>query len=379
MPHYDAIVIGSGQAGNPLSQKLADRGWAVAAPVEKEYLGGTCVSTGCTPTKDDDCLGSVARRRNADRWGVRARRGSACSPKVVARKDRVVEQSRGLNRKVEERRTLHLYLGVARRPHEVRVGEEVLESERIFIDTGTRSDVPHLEGLNGIEFLDNSSIMRLAEVPEHLIVLGGGYIGMEFGQMFRRFGNNVTVVQRDGAVLTRGRRCRRSLATSPGRRGLRFLLDATTTPRREGAGWSHPECGSGGKHGDGARVPPAGRPGREPNTDDLVSRPGCRPINGGSSGEQPAGDRQAGVWALGDVKGGPAFTHISFSDTRSCMPTWLMANPHHRQPPGPLRRLHRPPAGPRRADQRGREARRRGDGSRSARSRWPGRPRCRAH
>ena len=127
MPHYDAIVIGSGQAGSPLSQKLADRGWAVAL-VEKEHLGGTCVNTGCTPTKTMIASAQVAYyARNADRWGVRAGAVSVDLPKVVARKDRVVGQSRsGLNRKVEERKTLHLYRGHARfiGPHEVRVGEE---------------------------------------------------------------------------------------------------------------------------------------------------------------------------------------------------------------------------------------------------------------
>ena len=200
MRDYDAIVIGSGQAGSPLSQKLADHGWTVAL-VEKEHLGGTCVNTGCTPTKTMIASAQVAHYvRNADRWGVRADAVGVDLPKVVARKDRVVGRSRaGLNRKVEERQSLHLYRGHARfiGPHAVRVGEERLESERIFIDTGTRPDVPPLEGLRGIDFLDNVSIMRLTEVPAHLLVLGGGYVGMEFGQMFRRFGSRVTVVQRD--------------------------------------------------------------------------------------------------------------------------------------------------------------------------------------
>src|SRR3954454_17495929 len=133
MPRFDAIVIGSGQAGNPLSQKLADLGWTVAL-VEKEYLGGTCVNTGCTPTKTMVASAQVANyARNAGRWGVRAGEVRVDLPAVVARKDRVVGQSRsGLNRKAEERKTLHLYRGRARfvGPHEVRVGEELLQSER---------------------------------------------------------------------------------------------------------------------------------------------------------------------------------------------------------------------------------------------------------
>src|SRR3954466_16028535 len=136
--HYYAIVIGSGQAGNPLSQKLADRGWTVAL-VERDHLGGTCVNPGCTPTKTMIASAQVAHyARNAGRWGVRAGAVGVDLPAVVARKDRVVEQWRaGLDRKVGERKTLHLRRGHGRfvGPHAVRVGEEVLESERIFIDT----------------------------------------------------------------------------------------------------------------------------------------------------------------------------------------------------------------------------------------------------
>src|SRR3954466_1140124 len=129
--HYYAIVIGSGQAGNPLSYKLAERGWSVAL-VERDHLGGTCVNTGCTPTKTMIASAQVAHyARNADRWGVRAGEVRVDLPRVVARKDRVVGQSRsGLNRKVEERQRLHLYRGHARfvGPHEVRVGDELLQS-----------------------------------------------------------------------------------------------------------------------------------------------------------------------------------------------------------------------------------------------------------
>src|SRR5579862_4082975 len=153
---YDAIVIGSGQAGNPLSQKLADQGWSVAL-VEQEHLGGTCVNTGCTPTKTMVASAQVAYyTRNAGRWGVRTGEVSVDLAKVVTRKDRVVDQWRsGQERKVEERKTLHLYRGHGRfiSPREVRVGEELLESERIFIDTGGRPEIPPLEGLGGIDFL----------------------------------------------------------------------------------------------------------------------------------------------------------------------------------------------------------------------------------
>ena len=156
MPYYDAIVLGSGQAGNPLAQKLADHGWTVAL-VEKEHLGGTCVNTGCTPTKTLIASAQVAHyARQADRWGVRTGEVNVDLPRVVARKDRVVDQWRsGLERKVQQRPRLHLYRGHGRfhDPHRVRVGDQVLESERIFIDTGGRPSIPRIPGLDPAGYL----------------------------------------------------------------------------------------------------------------------------------------------------------------------------------------------------------------------------------
>jgi pyruvate/2-oxoglutarate dehydrogenase complex dihydrolipoamide dehydrogenase (E3) component len=320
MPHYDAIVIGSGQAGTPLSQKLADRGWAVAL-VEKENLGGTCVNTGCTPTKTMIASAQVAHyARNANRWGVNAGHVSVDLPRVIARKDRVVGQSRsGLERKVEERKTLHLYHGHARfiNPHKVGVGDEVLESERIFIDTGTRPDVPRLEGLRGIDFLDNAGIMRLTEVPEHLVVLGGGYIGLEFGQMFRRFGSRVTIVHRGKQILPHeDQDVAESLKQALEGEGIRFVLGAATTgveKERGGVALSVVTEGST-EIVRGSQLLVA--TGRRPNTDDLglqeagvrTDQRGFIQVNNRLETSVP------GIWALGDVKGGPAFTHISFND-----------------------------------------------------------------
>ena len=146
---YDAIVIGSGQAGNPLSQKLADRGWSVAL-IEQDHLGGTCVNTGCTPTKTMVASAQIAHYvRNASRWGVKVGEVGVDLPGIVARKDRIVDQWRsGIERKIEERKTLRLYQGHARfvGPHEVRVGDETLRSDRIFINTGGRPDVPPRRG-----------------------------------------------------------------------------------------------------------------------------------------------------------------------------------------------------------------------------------------
>jgi pyruvate/2-oxoglutarate dehydrogenase complex dihydrolipoamide dehydrogenase (E3) component len=320
MPHYDAIVIGSGQAGGPLSQKLADRGWAVAL-VEKEYLGGTCVNTGCTPTKTMVASAQVAYyARNADRWGIRTGAVTVDLPKVIARKDRVVGQARaGLNRKVEDRRTLHLYRGHARfsGPHKVQVGEEVLDGERIFIDTGTRPVVPQVEGLLGVDFLDNASIMQLTTVPEHLLVLGGGYVGLEFGQMFRRFGSRVTVVHREQQILPHeDADVAEALQKALEDEGVRFLIGATTTrveKERDGVALSVVVAGvTQTVRGSHLLV----ATGRRPNTDDLglqeagvlTDQHGFIRVNNRLETNVP------GVWALGDVKGGPAFTHISYND-----------------------------------------------------------------
>src|SRR6266704_4135048 len=179
---YDAIVIGSGQAGVPLYFRFAEIGWQVAL-IEKSYLGGTCINNGCTPTKTMIHRAQVAYyARNAARWGVRASGVSADLPTIVAQKDKVVHSFReGREKQVQRRPNLHLYTGHARFTgvHQVRVGETLLESEKIFINTGGRSRNPGISGLDKVNYLTNENIMDLTVLPEHLIVLGGGYIGLE--------------------------------------------------------------------------------------------------------------------------------------------------------------------------------------------------------
>jgi pyruvate/2-oxoglutarate dehydrogenase complex dihydrolipoamide dehydrogenase (E3) component len=320
MSHYDAIVIGSGQAGNPLSQKLADQGWNVAL-IEKAQLGGTCVNTGCTPTKTMVASAEVAHyARNAGRWGVVAGEVRADLRRIVARKDDVVRQWRSsLERKVQERKNLHLYRGQARfvGPQRIRVAHEELQSPRIFINTGTRVDVPRLEGLDQIDYLTNASIMELGELPEHLLVLGGGYIGLEFGQMFRRFGSQVTVVHRNDHILPReDTDVTDELQKALEAEGIRFVLNANTTrvEKKDGHVSLHVDTKSGSETLQGSHLLVA--TGRRPNTDDLgletvgvqLTRQGFIQVNNRLETSVP------GIWALGDVKGGPAFTHISYND-----------------------------------------------------------------
>lgn len=320
MIRYDAVVIGSGQAGNPLSQKLADQGWTVAL-IEKEQLGGTCVNNGCTPTKTMVASAQVAHyARHADVWGVKTGAVSVDLPSVVARKDRIVNQWRsGVEKKIADRKNLHLHRGAARfiGPHKIRVNQEEIESERIFINTGARPAIPSLEGLDRIDYLTNASILQLRELPAHLLIIGGGYIGLEFGQMFRRFGSDVTIVHRDDHILPReDADVTAELQKALEKEGIRFLLGARTNrvDMQNGQINLKVTTAGGSETLGGTHLLIA--TGRRPNTDDLglevagvqLTREGFVKVNGRLETNVP------GIWALGDVKGGPAFTHISYND-----------------------------------------------------------------
>jgi pyruvate/2-oxoglutarate dehydrogenase complex dihydrolipoamide dehydrogenase (E3) component len=317
---YDAIVIGSGQAGNPLSQRLADLGWKVAL-VEKAHLGGTCINTGCTPTKAMVASAQIAHyARNAARWGVRASGVAVDLTKVVERKEKIVESFRsGQQNRVEQRPNLTLHRGHARflAPRRLQVADQVLEGERIFINTGTRTDVPRLEGLHEAPYLTNASLMELREIPEHLVVLGGGYIGLEFGQMFRRFGSEVTIVHRGAHILGReDDDVADELQKILEGEGIRFMLEAQTRyVEKKG----HDIALSFTVHGRPDTVTGSHlliATGRRPNTDDLgLDKAGIETDQRGFiSVDNRLQTKVPNHWALGDVKGGPAFTHISYND-----------------------------------------------------------------
>jgi pyruvate/2-oxoglutarate dehydrogenase complex dihydrolipoamide dehydrogenase (E3) component len=317
---YDAIILGSGQAGTPLSRALADHGWTVAL-VEKANLGGTCINTGCTPTKTMVHRAQVAHyARNAARWGVLARDVGVDLAKIVAQKNKVVQDSRvGLQKGVDQRPNLRWYRGKVTftGPRQVRVGDDLLESERIFINTGARPSIPPIPGLDTISYLTNETIMDLTEVPEHLMVLGGGYIGLEFGQMFARFGSRVTVIQSNDQIVPReDPEVAAELQKALEEEGIRFLLKARTAraERKDGAIVLTIEQGGGTSTVAGLHLLVAA--GRRPNTDDLsldkagveTNKDGTVKVNDKLETNVP------GIWALGDVKGGPAFTHISYND-----------------------------------------------------------------
>src|SRR5579863_528277 len=208
---YDAIVIGSGQGGNPLSIAMAKAGMRTAL-VERKHVGGTCINEGCTPTKTMVASGRVAylARRAAD-YGVHTGPITVDLKKVRQRKRDIVDSFRNAGQsRIETTKNLELVFGeasfTAAKTIHVRLndgGERTISAERFFLNAGTRAGLPKLDGLDSVPYLDNVSIMELGDLPEHLIVLGGGYIGLEFGQLFRRLGSKVTIVQSGDQLLAR--------------------------------------------------------------------------------------------------------------------------------------------------------------------------------
>ena len=320
MTKYDAIVIGAGQAGNPLSQKLADQGWNVAL-IESDQVGGTCVNTGCTPTKTMVASAQIAHYvRNAMKWGIHTTGMRVDLAAIVARKERMVLDFRGgQERKISARPRLRFYRARARfiAPHQLSVDGEILESERIFIDTGMRVAIPKIDGLHKVDYLTNATAMELREIPRHLLILGAGYIGLEFGQMFRRFGSEVTIVEHADRIIAHedsdvSSELRKILEDE----GIRFVMGASANrvAKREDRLQLDLEAAGRRSTIEGTHLLIA--TGRRPNTDDLgvehaglaLDDHGYIEVNGRLETNVP------GVWALGDVKGGPAFTHISFND-----------------------------------------------------------------
>ncbi|MBI4538967.1 MAG: mercuric reductase [Gemmatimonadetes bacterium] len=320
MASFAAIVVGSGQAGNPLAHRLADKGWAVAL-VEREHLGGSCINYGCTPTKTMLASAKIAHegRRGAE-LGVGVDGVSVDLRAVVERKNRIVLQWRqGQEKHAASRPNITLYRGAARfvGPHTVAVGDEHLTAEHIFINTGTSPLVPPIPGIDRVPYLTNRNIMDLTEVPEHLLVVGASYVGLEFGQMFRRFGSRVTVVEAADQILPReDTDVVASLQRALEAEGLAFLLgsQAARVEGRDGALRVTVRRSTGAEDlVEASHLLLA--VGRRPNTDDLgldaagiVHERGWIKVNDRLETSVP------GVYALGDVTGGPAFTHISYND-----------------------------------------------------------------
>ncbi|HWJ48760.1 MAG TPA: mercuric reductase [Candidatus Udaeobacter sp.] len=325
--HYDAIVIGSGQGGTPLSMALAKAGMLTAL-IERKHVGGTCINEGCTPTKTMVASGRVAylARRAAD-YGVHTGPISIDLERVRQRKRDIVASFRGGSEsRIAKTQNLELIMGEASfsgaKSVAVRTSDGVqraLSADRIFINAGTRASQPKLEGLDRVTALDNESIMELGTVPEHLLILGGGYIGLEFGQLFRRFGSRVTIVQSAGQLLTReDPDIAEEVAKILRQDGVEVVLSTKATRVGQAGEKIQLQIESGGKSTTltGSHLLVA--TGRTPNSDTL-SLPAAN-VKTDDRGFIQVNDRlettAEGICALGDIKGGPAFTHISYDDFR---------------------------------------------------------------
>jgi pyruvate/2-oxoglutarate dehydrogenase complex dihydrolipoamide dehydrogenase (E3) component len=324
---YDAVIIGVGQAGGPLAQALAKAGRRVAL-IERDVVGGTCINRGCTPTKTMIASARVAylARRGAD-FGVQTGPISVDLTKVRQRKRDIVEDFRsGEEKHLKETDRINLIYGEAKftGPKTVEIalrdgGTQQMTAEQIFINTGARPTVPKIDGLDQIEFLDSTSVMELSAVPEHLLILGGSYIALEFGQMFRRFGSQVTVIERSDRLMEReDSDVSEEITKILTEDGLTLLTEAKATQAAQSAAGVTLtlETKTGEKSVTGSHLLVA--VGRTPNTDALdlpaagieADDHGFVKVSGTLETNVP------GVYALGDVKGGPQFTHISYDDFR---------------------------------------------------------------
>jgi pyruvate/2-oxoglutarate dehydrogenase complex dihydrolipoamide dehydrogenase (E3) component len=321
MKTYDAIVIGSGQGGLPLAQKLADTGWTVAL-IEKGQLGGSCINYGCTPTKTMISSARIAHyARVGPQFGIHPGQIKVDMAEVVARKNEVVASFRnGLQEGVDSRPGLTLIRGHARftAPHEIEVDGERLSSDKIFINTGTRPRIIPIPGLDQVPFLTNRNVMDLQEVPEHLIALGGNYLGLEFGQMFRRLGSKVTVVELGDEIVAReDPEVSQSLRQALEAEGMQFRLGAHATKvatANSGIDVTIEKKDAGSETLQGSHLLVC--IGQVPNSDDLgLDKAGIATDKAGYiEHDDKLQTNVPGVWVIGDVKGGPAFTHVSYDD-----------------------------------------------------------------
>jgi pyruvate/2-oxoglutarate dehydrogenase complex dihydrolipoamide dehydrogenase (E3) component len=326
--HFAAIIIGSGQGAAPLGKALAATGLRTAL-IERAHVGGTCVNEGCTPTKTMVASGRVAylARRGAD-YGVHTGSIGIEMGRVRQRKRDIVDSFRTRNEQgIAKTPNLELIMGEASfaGANSVRVklnggGEREITAERLFINAGARPAVPAIDGLRDVPFLDSTSIMELDSVPEHLLVLGGGYVGLEFGQMFRRFGGQVTIVQVGKHLLhTEDSDVADTVVAILQEDGIEVLLNTSATRVNRSGGQIHLIV----RTGDGAARDIVGShllvaTGRVPNTDWLnvvaagiaIDEHGFIQVNGKLE------TSVANIYAFGDIKGGPAFTHISYDDFR---------------------------------------------------------------
>jgi len=320
MQSFDAIIVGAGQAGPALAGRLTKASWSVAY-VERKLFGGTCVNTGCTPTKAMVASAHAAHlaRRGAD-FGVRVPEVSIDIAAVIARREAIVAASRnGVEKYLRDNPKVTVFTGTAsfESPKVLRVGEEQLTAKHIFLNVGGRAVVPEMPGVHDVPYLTNTSLLALDVLPKHLVIVGGSYIGIEFGQMYRRFGSEVTIIEKSSRLVPREDEdvsaCVLSILEGE---GITVRLDAECielAPHEQGV-QARANCAEGEPVITGSHVLLA--VGRTPNTQDLgLDRAGIATDKRGYIVvDDQLRTSVEGVYALGDCNGRGAFTHTAYND-----------------------------------------------------------------
>jgi pyruvate/2-oxoglutarate dehydrogenase complex dihydrolipoamide dehydrogenase (E3) component len=321
MPTFDSIIIGAGQAGPTLAGRLTQSGRSVAF-VERKLFGGTCVNTGCTPTKALVASAYVAQKaRVAASYGITIGSAVTVDMKAVkARKDGIVANSRdGLEAYLRGMKGCTVFDGHARfeSATQVRVGDDVLTAKEIFINVGGRAVIPDFPGIDQVPFLTNVSMLELDTLPRHLVIIGGSYIGLEFAQIYRRFGSEVTIIEKNSRLISReDEDVSAAIKSFLEKEGITIRLNAECIHLKPhgndiAAGVNCPDDGT---DSIGSHVLLA--VGRRPNTDDLgLARAGIHyDERGYITVDDQLRTNVPGIWALGDCNGRGAFTHTAYND-----------------------------------------------------------------
>ena len=319
--HLDAIIIGTGQAGPSLAARLASAGSSVAI-IERHKFGGTCVNTGCIPTKTlvASAYATHLARRGADFGFVVNGDVRADMKRIKARKDEISGRSnRGVEEWLRGLKNCTVIQGHARfeSSHSVAVNDEVLEADKIFINVGGRATVPAFPGIHDVPFFTNSSMLDVDYLPEHLVIVGGSYIGLEFGQMYRRFGSEVTIVEMGPRLIGReDEDVSEAVREIVELEGIQIRLNAKciSLVKRDSGIAVRMECSEGSPEVSGTHVLLA--VGRTPNTHDLgLDRAGiATDEHGYIIVDDQLQTNVPGIWALGDCNGHGGFTHTSYND-----------------------------------------------------------------
>jgi pyruvate/2-oxoglutarate dehydrogenase complex dihydrolipoamide dehydrogenase (E3) component len=325
MKHYDAIIIGAGQAGTPLAKKLAEAGKKTLI-IEKRLVGGTCINDGCTPTKAMVASArAVYQAKKAGELGIEVGSVKIDFKKIKQRKDDIVNQFRSSSEKgINNTKGLELIFGTAKFSGKKELtislndgGEEKVSADWIFINTGAKTTIPDIEGLTEVDYLTSTTILDLEAVPEHLVVIGGNYIGLEFGQMFNRFGSKVTILEKSAGIIAKEDQDISSALTEIlTDEKIELITDVEIYKIVKDKKQIHIELHSGKSKKKISASHVLVAAGRTPQTADLgLENCGVKLDDRGHIlVNEKLETNIKGIYALGDVKGGPAFTHIAYND-----------------------------------------------------------------